>query len=417
MKRLIICLLALAVGLNVSAQKKRKPVVAKPTPAELMEKATTAIQEYRFAQAIEFLEDAEEQLTKKKQPTAEVEDLMDKAEFGLRMLQGTDQITVVDTFVVDKADFLKSYKLSEETGKLDYFANFFQSPGTGTLYQNELGNRVYFSKEDGDGTKRIYSSDLLSGNQWTDAQQLNGIGDELTEEDYPFVTNDGSTLYFASKGAANGMGGYDIYVTRIGNSSSRYLRPENLGMPYNSPYNDYMYVVDELHNLGWFASDRFQPEGKVCLYVFIPNESRRPFDMDDDDSELIRHGALLDAVKTTQGDAQALAEARTELQAALTAKPKVVKVNDFYLVIDDSRIYTQYAQFKNQNAKALCQEWVKKNTELQQLEASLENNRLQYANGEKGLAGEILQQESKAETLYHHVKDLEKNVRKLEIGN
>ncbi|MFR3186749.1 MAG: hypothetical protein ACLTOV_01045 [Phocaeicola sp.] len=43
-----------------------------------------------------------------------------------------------------------------------------------------------------------------------------------------------------------------------------------MGMPFNSPYNDYMYALDDFNNLGWFATDRFQPEGKVCIYVFAP---------------------------------------------------------------------------------------------------------------------------------------------------
>lgn len=415
MKKNVICLLALSLTLNGYAQKKRKPAPAKPTVEQQMEQAKTAITEYRFSEAVDLLEEVETTLTKKKQSTAEVEDLMDKAEFGLRMLRGTDQIQVVDTFVVDKANFLQAYKLSEETGKLDYFAKFFNIQGEGTVFQNELGNRVYFGKSVGE-VRKIFSSDLLAGNQWGEAQELSGIGDDHTSEDYPFVTSDGSTLYFASKGADNGLGGYDIYVTRIGNASSRYLRPENLGMPYNSPYNDYMYVVDELHNLGWFASDRFQPDGKVCLYVFIPNESRNPFDLDEDEAELVRHGALLDQIKTTQTDAQALKIARNELQEAIAYKPKEKKVKDFELVIDDTRTYTTYAEFKNASAKKLCQEWVKKFNELQMLELKLEDNRLQYAEGNKQLAASIQQQETQFESLYNEVHELEKQTRNAEIG-
>lgn len=38
-----------------------------------------------------------------------------------------------------------------------------------------------------------------------------------------------------------------------------------------------MYVIDEFNNLGWFASDRYQPEGKVCVYVFIPASSKQVY--------------------------------------------------------------------------------------------------------------------------------------------
>lgn len=67
------------------------------------------------------------------------------------------------------------------------------------------------------------------------------------------------------------------FVTRYNTNTDTYLVPENVGMPFNSPYNDYMYVIDEYNNLGWFASDRYQPEDKVCIYVFVPNDSKRTY--------------------------------------------------------------------------------------------------------------------------------------------
>ncbi|MCF0159794.1 MAG: PD40 domain-containing protein [Bacteroidaceae bacterium] len=416
MKRILIVILILSLVVNGYAQNRKKTAPAKKlTTEQMIESAQDAIVSYRFENAIELLEEAKTALARKKKSTAEVEDLLDKAEFGLRMLHGTDQILVVDTFVVDKADFLSAYKLSEETGTLDYFSHFFKTAeGEGTIFQTELGNRVYFSKLSGESQK-IFSSNLLAGNQWSEAQELEGIGDEYTSENYPFVTSDGSTLYFASKGAENGLGGYDIYVTRISNSS-HYLRPENLGYPYNSPYNDYMFVLDEFNHLGWFASDRFQPEDKVCLYVFVPNESRTPYLIDEDDAELIRHGALLDQIKSTQTDQARLSTGRASLQAALTYKPKAVKTKDFVLVIDDERMYTTYSQFKNPQAKSLCQEWVKKQGELTLLETSLENNRQQYAAGNKQLAEKILQQETQVEHLQLEVKNLEVKTRNTELA-
>lgn len=54
---------------------------------------------------------------------------------------------------------------------------------------------------------------------------------------------DGVTIYYASDG--EGLGGYDIFVTRYNTNTDTYLVPENVGMPFNSPYNDYMYVIDD----------------------------------------------------------------------------------------------------------------------------------------------------------------------------
>lgn len=44
-----------------------------------------------------------------------------------------------------------------------------------------------------------------------------------------------------------------------------------------------MMVIDEAKQLGWFVSDRYQPEGKVCVYLFIPNDNRERVDSEDID--------------------------------------------------------------------------------------------------------------------------------------
>ena len=98
------------------------------------------------------------------------------------------------------------------------------------------------------------------------------------------------------------MGGYDIFVTRYDSDDNTYLRPDNIGMPFNSPYNDYMYALDDLNNLGWFASDRYQPEGKVCVYVFVPNSTKQVYDYETADPQAIIDAATLKEIKKTWSD-------------------------------------------------------------------------------------------------------------------
>lgn len=118
---------------------------------------------------------------------------------------------------------------------------------------------------------QLYSRIKLINN-WSDPEPLNTLN-EQGNVNYPYLMADGVTLYYASDGEGS-LGGYDIFVTRYDSESSSYLRPDNIGMPFNSPANDYMYVIDELNNLGWFASDRYQPEDKVCIYVLFQMKRR-----------------------------------------------------------------------------------------------------------------------------------------------
>lgn len=66
------------------------------------------------------------------------------------MLKGVEDVCIIDSFVVDKANFLSAYKISEESGKLFMFNEFFQTEGDhpGTVYETEIGNKIYYSEKE-----------------------------------------------------------------------------------------------------------------------------------------------------------------------------------------------------------------------------------------------------------------------------
>ncbi len=414
MKKIFILTMAFFMGLTASAQQNVAKLAQRGDVNACLTLAKEDITNYRFEEAEEWLAKAETTLKKKKQKSDELEQLRAEAARGLRMLRGTDQVLFIDSVVVDKADFLEVYKLSEETGSLDSYAHFFTSVEDGTLYKTELGNRIYFGKRMEDGSKRICTSDQLADGTWSSSHEVTGISAEGSNEDYPFVGSDGSTLYFASEGRAEGLGGYDIYVTRAIEGTD-FLKPENMGMPYNSPYNDYMMVIDELNELGWFASDRYQPEGKVCIYIFVPNESRHAFDYDNDDLDKIRATALLRSISDTQTDEDALNTGRLHLQEALLYRPAEKTVKEFEIVIDDAHVYTSYIHFKSNQAAMLCKEWVGRKKQLDSLRQSLDDNRLNYSKGQYNLASTIREQEAQLQALSAEVHNMEKQIRKLEL--
>ena len=83
----------------------------------------------------------------------------------------------------------------------------------------------------------------------------------------PFLLEDGMTLFFA-RHLPTGLGGYDLYMTRLTEQGNSFFEPTLLGMPYNSPYNDYLLAYHESRNWGFLISDRFAPEGQVHVYRF-----------------------------------------------------------------------------------------------------------------------------------------------------
>ncbi|MBN2614659.1 MAG: OmpA family protein [Bacteroidales bacterium] len=91
---------------------------------------------------------------------------------------------------------------------------------------------------------------------------INTKGNEM----FPFLRND-SILYFSSDGHG-GMGGLDIFVSRI-NASGTWSQPENLKYPVNSPFDDLSFIIEPNHNRGYFSSNRKGSVGKEDLYAFV----------------------------------------------------------------------------------------------------------------------------------------------------
>lgn len=88
-----------------------------------------------------------------------------------------------------------------------------------------------------------------------------------TPERFPFVLSDGVRLLFARR-STEGIGGYDLYLSRYSWERKAFLEPSLLGMPFNSPANDYLLAYDEEQHRSYLLSDRgLLGSGEVTLYV------------------------------------------------------------------------------------------------------------------------------------------------------
>lgn len=372
---------------------------------------------YRFEDAVNCFEEYIADLKKRKRATEEAEKLLEKSKADLRMLKGVEDVCIIDSFVVEKATFLDAYKISEESGKLFTFNEFFKTEGDnpGTVYETEIGNKIYYSEKGEKGSLDIFSKNKLL-NEWSTGRPLPGSINASGNANYPFVLSDGATIYYASDG--EGMGGYDIFVTRYNTNTDTYLVPENVGMPFNSPYNDYMYVVDEFNNLGWFASDRYQPADTVCIYVFIPNSSKQTYNYESMGQQEIIRLAQIHSLKETWKDKQAVADALQRLQSAITHKPQERRAMDFEFVIDDQTTYYFLNDFKSAKAKQLFQRYQQLEKDFIQQEDKLNNLRKQYASanqqGKERMAPAILDLEKRVLQMSGELDTLAINVRNAE---
>lgn len=377
--------------------------------------------QYRFDESLENYETYIEMLKRGKRPTEKYEKILEKVKLAARMLKGVEIVTIVDSFIVDKDDFLNAYKISPESGEIFTYNNYFNTEGThpGTVYQTELKNKLYYSEADNKEDLNIYQKNKQF-DRWGRGILLPDAINTSANENYPYVLSDGVTFYYASDGDGS-IGGYDIFVTRYNMNTDNYLVPDNVGMPFNSPFNDYMYVIDEYNNLGWFASDRYQPEGKVCVYVFIPNETKQIYNYEGEDHDMIRRAAMIQSIKNTWKDLAAVKAAKQRLTIAMYDKPEQEVIHDFNFVIDDNTLYHSEKDFKSNVAKSMFKEWQRKTADFNKLEKKLEKERISYSKANQGarksMEPGLLDLEKRTEQMEVELQQMEINIRNTEKKN
>lgn len=366
MKKLLTITLFLLTALPLAAQRGKKKTAPKAPEVDIH----ALMQEYRFSEAIDALDDQIEYLESKKLSTAEAEALQEQAYLMNTKLMSTERVTFVDSLVVDKDSLFSHLALSSECGQVGTEDN-------AVFFLSQLGNQKIVSLPNAAGVLQLYTSELIGG-LWGDPEYIAGLQDDGANACYPFMMSDGSTLYYAAQGEES-FGGYDIFMTRYDADTHSFLSPTNIGMPFNSAANDYLYCIDEFMHLGWFVTDRNQPDGKVCIYIFIPNETRQPYNVEAISESDLRSFARLESIRSTWSNQDAVRQALQRLEDARIELQEEVDNAEFEFVINDRKTYTHLSDFRNSQAQQQMQWYVEGLNDTMAVAQQLKKLRSQYA--------------------------------------
>jgi outer membrane protein OmpA-like peptidoglycan-associated protein len=126
-----------------------------------------------------------------------------------------------------------------------------------------------------DGTKLYYISDMPGGYGGTDIYEVSinqghygapkNLGPTVNskyKEYTPYI--DGDIIYFSSN-RPGGKGGFDIYMTKLDESIEE---PINLGSPMNSKGDDISFIINKETQRGYFSSNRSGGKGDDDIYSF-----------------------------------------------------------------------------------------------------------------------------------------------------
>ncbi|MFN3404031.1 MAG: OmpA family protein [Cytophagaceae bacterium] len=132
-------------------------------------------------------------------------------------------------------------------GKTAYFAT--------NHYKKNGDLDIYYVSKNADGT-------------WSKPQELKGGINSDEDEDAPFITSDGKTMYFSSRGHKN-MGGYDVFRSTM-DETGKWSEPENMGHPINTPDDDVYYYLSSVSSRSYLASYREGGFGEKDIYEIAP---------------------------------------------------------------------------------------------------------------------------------------------------
>ncbi len=169
---------------------------------------------------------------------------------------------------VDDADIMmstyeaKRWSKSQNIGK-PVNSKYFESHAS----ISSDGKHLYFisNRKESLGGMDIFVSELLKdGKSWSDPVNLGPVINTMLNEDSPFISTDGKTLYFSSQGHEN-IGGYDIFYSKL-DENGNWTEPIPYAYPLNTTDDELFFFPVEDGNKGYMARIEDNGIGKEDLY-------------------------------------------------------------------------------------------------------------------------------------------------------
>lgn len=370
-----------------------------------------AFLDYNFDEAASYYNDFKRHREKIGQIAGEtVEELEKQLTIAENALTRVENIAIIDSLAVPEDDFYEKYRLPKSAGRLvssEVIPFEKHRQGAVMAFTNESGDYMIWGEPDEVGNIHLVETVRFTDGNW---QEPSPVSDNLNNggyADYPFMMPDGVTIYYASDGNES-MGGYDIFVATRDATTGKFLQPQNVGMPFNSPYDDLLLAIDEDHGIGWWATDRNRLDGKLTIYVYMVNDLRKNYDVDADN--------LLDMARIRDYKLTQIADERSKYEEALSIISSIDNEDndtnaDFYFPIGGGKYYYSLADFKKPEALSAMNSYLKAERKLKELEVNLGVLRKRFpVNRADNIKDEIVNLENEIEKNRIELTKLRSNV-------
>lgn len=342
------------------------------------------------------------------EPIDWTEYLGSRIDMGASMLDRVEKIQIIDSINVPAEKFFNFVRIARSAGRLadaQTVANVVDDATldrlrltdiTAPAFVTESGEEMLWTGVDAEGNAKVYESVKLADGTWDtprpmfDYEQMFGStnGQWISA---PFLMSDGVTLYFAADGEES-LGGLDIFISR--RDEDGFLQPSNIGMPYNSPFNDYLYAIDEETGTGWWATDRNLLTDSVTIYTFIPQELRINYPVDTPDlASYARVSSIASTIEPGADHSKLLRRIASIDNTPTSAK----RADDFIFALPDGRIVRRLSDLRSNIARQAMNDYQDALRKSKADEKRLSALREAYARGDRSVSAEILRLEEAIE--------------------
>lgn len=183
-----------------------------------------------------------------------------------------DQLTTADGHIFGdiytsqqkKGKFARKEKMNENVN-----SKHFES----SACVSEDGNTLFFASDrpEGYGGLDLWMAKKLPNGEWAIPMNLGPDINTNLDEDFPSLSADGLTIYFASKGHP-GMGGFDLFKVKWDPEYGTFETPKNIGYPLNTPADDMTIAFTSDSTTAFVTALRPEGLGDLDIYKVTFNE-------------------------------------------------------------------------------------------------------------------------------------------------
>ncbi len=190
-------------------------------------------------------------------------------------------------------------------------------------------------RANGYGATDLYICKKLPNKKWGLPTNMGQTINTKYDDCYPYLTDNGNTLYFASKGHKT-MGGYDIFKTTYNKKTKTWSIPKNIGYPINTPDDNLSICFNSTKKYAYVAAYRKDSYGDLDIYRVNFESKDPPYStikgfVVDKDSAIIKTPLHIDVFSKTSGDLKGSYETNTQKGSYLMILPPDV----YEIIIDD----------------------------------------------------------------------------------